>query len=269
MTNDTLERELRSLAAPGPDDEQLRVVLRAQLLRQPVRRRRSTVRLAFAAAGCVVAAAAAVIALVGTSSTGGPGVAGAAILHHTLVAMTPPPGAIVHVKTVDTENGVQFVGEWWQQTGAPYASRALKGTAGRYAEFADDGTTSYTYDSATNTIYERPDSTPPTAEDPVSTIRGELANGHARLIGPVTVAGEPLYAMVLSNGVTAYVDKVTYVPRYLDEPQRDGSSVRFDVVTYEHLAATADNLRLLSMTAAHPGARLDRNPSDWPTGVGK
>jgi hypothetical protein len=100
-------------------------------------------------------------------------------------------------------------------------------------------------------------------------IRRELSSGRARLTGTTTIDGQALYAIALSNGVVAYVDRSTFVPRYIDDPQRDGSSVRLDVVTYEHLAATPDNLRELSVAAQHPDARVDTNPSDWPASGGK
>jgi hypothetical protein len=266
-----LERDLRALAARQPGDEQLRLMLREQLtppLRPAPRRRPPSLRLALPVAAALAAAAVAAIVFLGADGAG-PTAASAAILHHTLAAVTPPAGKILHVKTTDVENGVQFVGEWWQETSPPYASRGTKGMAGHLAEFGDDGSTSYTYDPSTNTVYERPDSAPPTSDDPVTLIRDELANGQAHLTGTAVIDGEALYAITLSSGVVAYVDKSTYVPRYLDDPQRDGTTVRLDVVTYEYLPASTENARLLSLTAQHPGAHLDTNPSDYPDSAGK
>jgi hypothetical protein len=51
---------------------------------------------------------------------------------------------------------------------------------------------------------------------------------------------------------------------YLDNPQRDGSSVRTRVVTYEELPMTPENAKLLSITAQHPGARVDSSPRGVP-----
>jgi hypothetical protein len=264
-----LERDLRALAAPQPGDEQFRLILRERLadVRPPSPRRwRPSLRLALPAAAALGAAAVAVLLFLGGGGAG-PSAASAAILHRTLAAVTPPTGKIVHVKTTDVENGVQFVGEWWQETSPPYASRGTKGLAGHLAEFADDGSTSYTYDPSTNTIYERPDTSPPTSDDPVTLIRSELANGQAQLTGTTAINGAALYAIKLSSGVVAYVDKTTYVPRYLDDPQRDGTTLRLDVVTYEYLPAA--DARVLSITAQHPDARLDTNPSDYPGAPGK
>jgi hypothetical protein len=41
--------------------------------------------------------------------------------------------------------------------------------------------TSFSYDPATNTIYGRPDSSPPAFSDPISAIRKELAAGQAQV----------------------------------------------------------------------------------------
>ena len=276
MTHDdwnleVLESDLHSLAARQERDEQFRLILRERLLPEPRRgrHRRPALRFALPAGAAAAALAATVIVVLAGGGTGGPGTASAAILHRTLAAVTPPSGTILHVKTVDRTDGTEFVGEWWQQTSPPYAGRGIKGPAGHLGEFADDGTKSYAYDPATNTIYERPDTGRPSFGDPVTMIRQQLADGEARVSGPTVIAGQPLYAIRLSNGITAYVDAGSYVPRYVDDPQRDGTTVRFQVVAYDYLAATPENLSLLSMTAQHPQATVDSNPGDWPAGAAK
>jgi hypothetical protein len=268
---DLLERDLRSLAAAQPEDEQFRLTLRGQLAPTAAARtrRRPSWRFTVPAVAAVIAAAAVAIALVGVGGSDGPTAADAAILHRTLAAVTAPAHMILHVKTIDTQGGIQFVGEWWQQSSPPYASRGIKGSAGHLGEFADNGTTSYFYDPATRTIYERPNSGPATFNDPVSLIRQQLADGQAQLAGTTVIDGQSLYQIKLDGGITAYVDKTSYIPRYLAEPQRDGSTVRFQVVTYEYLPATSQNLQLLSITAQHADAHVDTNPNDWPAGVGK
>lgn len=271
-TIELLERDLRALAAAQPGDDRFRLELRARVAPAPARsdRRRPRLRLTLSAAAAVVAAAAAVaIAFVGVGGSGGPSAADAAILHRTLAAVTAPADTILHMKTVDQQGGTQFVGEWWQQSSPPYASRGSKGPVGQAGEFADDGTTSSFYDPAANTIYEHPDSGPATFTDPVSLIRQQLADGRATLAGTTTIDGRSLYEIQLAGGVTAYVDRSSYIPAYLDEPQRNGSVARLQVVVYEYLPATPQNLQLLSITAEHPGARVDANPNDWPTGIAK
>jgi hypothetical protein len=267
-----LEHDLRALALAQPDDEHLRLRLSEQLLptAPAMKRRRLARRVALpATAGLAAAAAAVAIALIGTGSTGGPTAADAAILHRTLAAVTGPADEILHVRTVDTTDGTTFVGEWWQQTSSPYASRGTKGPLGHLGESADDGTTSYTYDPSTNTIYEHPDNGPATFTDPISLIRQQLANGQATVTGKTIIDGQALYGIRLSNGITTYVDKGSYTPRYIDDPQRNGPTLRFQVVIYQYLPNTRQNLRLLSITAQHPNATIDTNPNDWPTSTSK
>ena len=47
-----------------------------------------------------------------------------------------------------------------------------------------------------------------------------------------------------------YFDTSDYRPRYMDDPQRDGSVVRLRVVAYEYLPMTASTRALLSVTAS-------------------
>jgi hypothetical protein len=267
-----LEHDLRALAVAQPSDRELRLRLREQLLPAAPAAKRRKLSLRFtlpAVVGVAAATAAVVIALTGTTSTGGPSAADAAILHRTLAAVTGPANRILHVKTIDVTDGATFVGEWWQQTSSPYASRGLKGSLGNPGEVADNGTTSYLYDAATNTIYERPDSAAPTFTDPVSLLRQQLANGQARVTGKTTINGHPLYGIRLSSGITTYVDKGSYIPRYIDSPQRNGSTLRFTVTSYQYLASSPQNTQLLSITAQHPNATIDSNPQDWPSSVSK
>jgi hypothetical protein len=226
----------------------------------------------FAGVSAVSAAAAiALVALVGSTGSGGSTAADAAIIHHALRAVTPPAGEILHQKAVGTQNGTTFGTEVWRQTAPPYAGRAIKDQM----EFSDNGTTSFYYDPATNTIYERPDSSPrPAPNDPVAQIRQELASGQAHVNGTVVIEGTSLYKIDLPRGFVGYFDTSNYAPRYVDAPQRDGhraadprqaaTVIRFRVEVYEYLPMTPANRDLLSVTAQHPGARIDTNPSDAP-----
>ena len=266
-----LERDLEKLAAPREEDERVRLALRAQLaasLRpRPRRRRVLSRRIALGLpAGAAVAAAIALVTVVGTTGSGGPAIASAAIVHHALNAVTPPANEVLHVKVVGTQNGVAIAAETWQQTSAPYASRGLKGAVGRQGEFGDNGTNSFEYDPRTNTIYEQPDSSPQPFADPVSQIREELAAGQAQNVGTVVLDGKPLYKIDLPHGLVGYFDQNDFQPRYLDDPQRDGSVVRLRVVAYQYLPMTPSNRALLSVTAQHPTARIDTNPH---AGTGK
>lgn len=269
MTTDELERDLRRLAEPSEADERLRLALRSTLAdrARPQPRRRVSRRVAFALAAIAAAGATAAAVLVGTSGSGGPAPADAAIIRHAIHAVAAPADRILHVKVVGVQNATQIAGEWWQETSPPYASRGIKGEVGHQGEAADTGTTTLQYDPGTNTIYERPDSSPPTFTDPISQVREELERGQAHVAGTVTIDGTPLIKIDLPNGLVGYFDQTTYLPRYLDDPQRNGGDiVRLRVATYEYLPLSATNRTLLSIPAQHPGARLDTNPNDAPSG---
>lgn len=255
-----LERELRALAAPHEGDERVRLAIRrelaTQLRPQPRRLRR---RLALSSLGAAAAAAAIMlVALAASTGSGGPTSADAAIVHHTIRAITPPPDAILHVKVVGVQNGAAVMGETWQETSPPYASRGMKGAAGHAGEFIDDGTNSYFYDPSTNTYQEQRDSSPPTFTDPVSQVRQALISGQAHDIGTAVIDGAALIKIDLKGGMVGYFDMHSYQPRYLDDPQRDGASVRLRVIAYAYLPATPAQLALFRPPA---GARPDAGPT--------
>lgn len=280
MMTDELERDLKTLAEPQADDERLRLAIRAtlgeQLHGRPKSRRRTRLMLGSAAVTAATLAAAAV-AVVGTGGSG-PSPANAAILAHVVRAISPPANIIVHVKEAGVQpNRTQVAAEWWQETNPPYAIRLIKGTtsgqradskgtaAGGQVESAADGTTSSQYDADTNTIYQRPDSTSPTLIDPIEAVRAALTHGTARVAGTVTIDGRPLYKIKLPNGVVGYFDRTDYRPVYLDNPQRDGTVVRTQVITYEELSITPANELLLSITAQHPRASIHTGTPSAPT----
>jgi hypothetical protein len=260
-----LERDLRQLAEPREDDQQIRLAIRAQLdgrLRpRPPRRRRVSRRMAFGASAVAAAAAAVVVLVVGTNGSGEPTAADAAIIHHALTAVTPPAGDILHTEMTGVQSGVTFVNEVWRQTAPPYVGRAIKD----HEEFSISGTTESDYDPATNTIYEHPDpaSQRPFA-DPVAKIRQELASGQAHVNGTVVIDGASLYIVDMPDGTVGYFDTRTYALRYVDVPQVG----RLRVVVYEYLPMTSANQKLLSVIAQHPSARIDTNPSDAPQSGG-
>jgi hypothetical protein len=268
MTTDELERDLKALAEPQPADERLRLAIRAALVEElqgrPERRRRQRLVLGSAAVAAATLAAA-IVALIGTG--GGPSSANAAILAHVARAISPPANLIVHVKETGVQpDGTQVAAEWWQETSPPYAMRLIKGPLGHEVESAADGTTSSQYDAATNTIYQHPDSTAPTLVDPIETVRAALTDGTAQVAGTVTIDGRTLYKIELPNGVVGYFDRTDYRPVYLDNPQRDGSVIRTQVITYEELSITPASDKLLSITAEHPGASVE---TDLPPAPGK
>ena len=256
-----LERELEQLSKPKESDDQLRLALRAELAGsvQPRAARRPARRWLWAGGFAAAAATAAIVALVGTGGSGNLSPASAAVVHRALQAVTPPANMILHVKMESTQNGVPVVGELWQETSPPFASRALKGAPGHQSESADDGTSTFDYDPATNTISKQPDASKPTFSDPISAVREQLRSGQAQDVSTAVVDGATLYKIDLVHGLVGYFDKTTYRLRYLDDPQRDGSIVRFQLLDYRYLPL-AGNRSLLSLTAAHPSARLETSP---------
>ena len=279
MPTDELERDLKTLAEPQADDEQLRLAIRATLadhLRGRPRVRRRTHLVLGSAAVAAATLAAASVALIGMGGSG-PSSANAAILAHVVRAINPPANLIVHIKESGVQHdGTQVAAEWWQETNPPYAIRLIKGAAGQpidakgkaggqQVESAADGTTSSQYDAGTNTIYQRPDSTSPALIDPIETVRAELTHGTAQLAGTVTIDGRSLYKIELPGGVVGYFDQTDYRPAYLDNPQRDGSVVRTQVITYEELPITPESEALLSITAQHPRASAETGPPPEPT----
>jgi hypothetical protein len=255
-----LERDLRGLAEPREFDAQTRLRIREQLAAgvRPRARRRPSMRAALGwAALTATAAAVGLIALTGSVGTAGPAAADAAIIHHALRAVTPPPDEILHVKVVGTQNGVAVAGETWQETSPPYAFRGLKGETGHQGEFGDNGRFSFQYSPQTGIVQEQRDTSRLTFTDPMAQVRYELARGQAHVIGLVKIGGASLYKIDLPHGLIGYFGVGDYRPRYLDDPQRDGTTVRLRVVAYQYLPMTPANRALVSVTAQHPGARVE------------
>jgi hypothetical protein len=124
--------------------------------------------MAIGSAAVAAAAAIMIVAFAGTNGSDGRAAADAAIIHRAIIAVTAPTNKILHVKVVGVQGNTPVAGESWQQTSRPYASRYMKGELGNQTEFSDNGTTSFQYDPATNTIYEQPDSTRPIFANPIS-----------------------------------------------------------------------------------------------------
>jgi hypothetical protein len=274
-----LEQDLADLALPSPDDARFRRELRADLAGRTgqvelPRRRRPRLALrrrpaAVAAAALAIAAAFAVV-LVGTRETGGPGVAAAAVIAHARLALAPPPNRILHEKVVSEVHGGVMAGggysESWQLTSQPYSARWI-GTFAGGPETANDGTTEYLYDGK-HTIYTRPSSAPLQLSSTLAQLRENLDSGRAHVVGETTIEGASVYEISLPYGYIGYFDTRTYRPLFLDSPTSgpsaaSGRKIRMRVVTMEYLHPTPANLRLLSLTAQHPGASVEEDPGAW------
>jgi hypothetical protein len=89
-----------------------------------------------------------------------------------------------------------------------------------------------------------------------------LRSGEARVVGHRTIDGQDTIKIASADGHTTYfVDPETYRPVELDtKGTSGGTALRFR--TYETLDAGA-NASLLSLTARHPDARVDRDPAHF------
>lgn len=85
----------------------------------------------------------------------------------------------------------------------------------------------------------------------------------AHLVGNATIDGRDTLELRSQDGhITYHVDASTYAPVQLDTTGTDGgTSLRF--TTYEVLPAGDANEALLSLTAQHPSATVDRNQADY------
>jgi hypothetical protein len=95
-----------------------------------------------------------------------------------------------------------------------------------------------------------------------SQILALLRSGEAHVVGHRTVDGQDTIEIASADGhTTYYVDPGSYRPVELDTRGTDGgTSLRFR--TFETLDAGAD-ASLLSLTAQHPDAQIDRDPAHY------
>ena len=103
----------------------------------------------------------------------------------------------------------------------------------------------------------------PSSPDFAQQIRALLQSGGAYVVGHATVDGRNTLEISSQDGhTTYYVDPSTYDPVELDTTGTDGGvSLVFD--TYEFVPDHASNEALLSLTAQHPTATVDRNHADY------
>jgi hypothetical protein len=89
-----------------------------------------------------------------------------------------------------------------------------------------------------------------------------LRSGHARVAGRATVDGRDTIKIEAADGhTTYYVAPGSYRPVELTTKGTSGGTIlRFD--SYEELPAV-DNSKLLSLSAQHPNAVIDRNAADY------
>lgn len=251
--------------------------LRSELVRAASRQnRRRRIRVAAARLAVVSATVAgAAVTVLTVFGAGGPVVqsADAALLRHVRNAVTPPAGVVLHEKAVTTIGSTTVNFEFWQRSDDPHAYRVDKGGF----EGAYTGSTTQTFDPASNTIVEHPADQAEPYVDPVAELRTLLAKGSARIVGTTEINGESVYEITASSSTdmllngTIYVDATTYHPVRADlgpgACPRCGGPEQIRFLVYEYLPATPANVSLASLTAQHPDARVVDAPAT-PTSSG-
>jgi hypothetical protein len=283
---DDLERRLRA-ARPRTarveenafDDELL-----AHVRGQPIASRRTVPRAVAlpVAAGVTLAATAVVMLGGGPGDVGGPSSASA--ITQALRWLSPPPGTILHARSVETTGSQTTTREFWQSSEHPGSERQR--TEGAHAfETSGDAL----YDPATDTVYDPPASPPegdgadakrpqgkvaapatgkpgddamPGGDPIVAKVRTLLREGRMVVTGPETHNGTDAWAISLKPDVgrpvwTLWVSAADGKPLELRDPGRDASEqpqvIRWP--TYEVLPGS-DADKLLTLTGAHPSARV-------------
>jgi hypothetical protein len=271
--NSEMERRLRA-SRPVVDDEAIDGALLERLRHLPTERRRIAPRLAPVAALAVVIAAAVVVL------TGGPSgpPSASALTQAALHWFAPPPGTILHVRSVETQGGVTTTRELWESADHPEQARALRRSGTQTQETSGNAF----YDTATNTIHEssakpapaKPADTAkapgkvdpraglPAADPVVDKTRTLLQEGQMEVSGHATIDGQDAWAISLKADAgrpvwTLYV-AADGRPLELRDPGRDASeasqTIRWPV--YEVLRDVRDRDALLTLQGAHPGAQV-------------
>jgi hypothetical protein len=113
------------------------------------------------------------------------------------------------------------------------------------------------------TAATKPDDPDPSSQEFSDQILTLLQSGGAHLVGPATVAGRDTLEIRSQDGhTTYYVDPTTYAPVELDTTGTSGGvSLLFN--TWDVLPADDATEALLSLTAQHPSATVDRDPAHY------
>jgi hypothetical protein len=273
------ESALRRLA---PELDRLLAPRRAR------RRRRSALRVAVLAG--VVAAA--VFAVANVASTGNRSAVSSAqaqtILRHVRAALVFPPHAIYEeddVGSVTARDGARFTSrtQQWVSTSPPYNQRLVRSWNGKVQweqEFVNGRLD--LYDARTNTVYlaagvaPNQSSLAPGPSSALSLVsdllRGQVQDPAAPTItvNPNAVLDGKKTIEVTDDGgrFSYWISPSTYKPlQSVDRWDRlpDGQAgvgiIRYPIARV--LTGSAASPKLLSLRAQHPGATIDRSPTDY------
>jgi hypothetical protein len=274
---DDLERRLRA-ARPRtarPDENAFDAALLARVRDQPIAARRTMPRVVAVpvAAGVALTVTAVVTLGGGPGDAGGPSSAFA--VTQTLRWLDPPAGTILHVRSVEAQGSRTTTRELWQSADDPDAGRQR--TEGPNAfETSGDAL----YDPATDTIYDAPAKAKgegakvpavvtamPPGDPIVAKVRMLLREDRMAVTGREVHDGTDAWAISLKPDVgrpvwTLWVSAADGKPLELRDPGRDASEqpqvIRWP--TYEVLPSSGAD-RLLTLTGAHPSARVVHDPA--------
>jgi hypothetical protein len=270
-----IDRRLRAArpAAARPDETAFDADLLASLHDRPIAARRTVPRRVAVpvAAGVTLTATAVVMLAGGPGEVGGPSSASA--ITQALHWLNPPAGTVLHVRSVESQGDRTSTRELWQSADHPGSARFRVETTGAPAFESAGGRL---YDPATATIYDaaaspakadvfkRPRSMP-AGDDIVIKVRTLLQEGHMVVTGREVHNGVEAWAISLKPGLgrpvwRLWVAAADGKPLELRDPGRDASEapqvIRWP--TYEVLSG-AHAHKLLSLTAAHPTARVEHD----------
>ena len=217
---------------------------------------------------------------------GGESGPGPLTIDKALAAVTVAQGEIVHIKItgVDSDKST-FVQENWSCSGEPWRYRGMTETStGGRQEVAIAGSGLHqVYDARTDSILEMQDETIAALAEPKvpgesyeQMIRELLTSGLAQEDGHEQVDGRDAVRIVEKRPVedgegsenVYLVDADTGRPlewRIMNEGEN--RILRFDI--YEKLPGTPENLSLLDLKAAYPGATVYTDPAAFEQAVAK
>jgi hypothetical protein len=286
---DDLERRLRAARPPmaGVDENAFDAELLARVRDQPIAARRTIPRVVAVpvAAGATLTAVAVVMLGGGPGDVGGP--SSAAAVTAALHWLNPPPGTILHVRSVETTGGHTTTHEFWQSADHLDSERERIEGAHTFETSGDA-----LYDTATNTIYDAPaakpggdvakgerartkaaeagagatgkpgDSGRPAGDPVVAKVRTLLRDRQMIVTGREVHNGTEAWAISLKPDFgrpvwTLWVSAADGKPLELRDPGRDASEqpqvIRWP--TYEVLPGSGAD-KFLTLAGAHPSAHV-------------
>ena len=212
------------------------------------------------------------------------------VVDRAAAALVPSNGGLLHVVMTITQTGPDGSStssrtESWQASSPPYDQRRIVNNDGFEIAIADG--VPQLYDPATNTIYIGPrqdlKSMPPKARAKLAGCQDArmgknvdacgdlfrenilllLDSGKAREDGRTTVDGrEAIRIVAPEGGMILLVDADSYEPIEW-RVSENGMTTEAFFPTYERLPADAASADLLSLTAQHPDASIDRDPAHY------